>query len=286
MINKIVWASYGSLESSEVLNFVTFLARKFGAEIICLYIKPTSYYEGLEYLPADQTSLFTEWVNQVSNEKIQDIYNISNSLKEDGLKSRLEVKKGIPHEEIIRFSKEEKADLIAMGNEKNVDIQPSISRTTLKLIRQSEIPVLTINQEQSDIDIKNILVPTDLYNIHSEDFNYSVNLSNNFDNSKVFHLNVLGTAGTNLPAEVVVKLRGDTYDKIAKEDINYKNVEAKVVEAINPWIGIAEFAEKHYIDLIVMTSYSGKKGRRKDFIGSVAERVIQTVKCPVIIVKP
>lgn len=285
MIEKIVWANYGSSLFDDSLESVKFLAKKFDSEIICLYVKPTSYYEGLEYMPAEESSMFKEWVNQISEAKIQEVKKSSDSLRENGIKSNLEIRRGIPHQEIIDFSRNEKADLITVGKGKLAEPQPYISRTTLKLLRQCEIPVLVSNNSFSE-GINNILVPTDLFDIDSTDFVYSLSFSEYFKGLKIFHLNVMGTGAMNLPAEVVAKLRGDTYSKIAIFDDKYENVETRVIEALTPWSGIAEFTEENGIDLIVMNTYSGKVGKRKDFLGSIAERVVQTVKCPVIVVKP
>ena len=63
-------------------------------------------------------------------------------------------------------------------------------------------------------------------------------------------------------------------------------VETAVESARNAWIGIVDYAKRKNIDLITMNTYGGYKFRREDFIGSVAERVVQEAPCPVITVKP
>lgn len=47
---------------------------------------------------------------------------------------------------------------------------------------------------------------------------------------------------------------------------------------------IAEFAEAHQIDLIIMATH-GRTGLAHAFLGSVAERVVRTAPCPVLTVK-
>lgn len=47
---------------------------------------------------------------------------------------------------------------------------------------------------------------------------------------------------------------------------------------------IAKFAKEHQIDLIIMATH-GRTGLAHAFLGSVAERVIRTAPCPVLIVK-
>jgi nucleotide-binding universal stress UspA family protein len=48
---------------------------------------------------------------------------------------------------------------------------------------------------------------------------------------------------------------------------------------------IAQYAQKHNIDLIVIASH-GRTGIRHALLGSVAEKVIRTVHCPVLVLRP
>lgn len=276
MIKKIVCASYGSQNSLLTLKYITQLADKLGSEVICLYVKASSYYEGIEYLPTEENSLYKEWFEEIAKREISKIKEGCN---------KIIVRRGVPYEEILDFAREENADLIAIDRVKITEEYPALSRTIIKLIRQSDIPVLTLNKLPDLFEIKRILVPTGLYDIHSSDFSFALQFSHIFD-SHIFHLSILETAEINLPAELVSKFRGDIYENIAKKDIDHKNVEPKVIEAKNASLGISEFVEKNNIDLVVMNTYAGKKGKRKDFIGSNAERVLQTVGCPVITIKP
>jgi nucleotide-binding universal stress UspA family protein len=48
---------------------------------------------------------------------------------------------------------------------------------------------------------------------------------------------------------------------------------------------IAEYAQKHDIDLIVMASH-GRTGIKHAMLGSVTEKVIRSVHCPVLVLRP
>lgn len=269
-------ASYGSVNSIEAIHFAQKLSEKFSSEIIPIYVKPSSYYEGIEYVPTDESDIYQNWIDENSKEKIKNLCEIA---------GKVEVRQGTPFEEILSFARENKADLIAINSSVNISNNHSISRTIIKLIRQSEIPVLTVHPVNKRNEINNILVPTGLFDIDSNDFRYAVELSNTIE-SKVFHLHVLETADINYPVEVVEELRGDAYARIAENDQKYKNVITKVTEAKNVWNGISEFAENNQVDLVVLNTYVGKKGKRHDFIGTVCEKVIQTLKLPVITIRP
>lgn len=275
-IDKIVCASYGSVDSVEAYNYSKLIADEFNSEIVSLYVKPGSYYEGIEYLPTEESDIYQNWIDENARQKVENLEKISASV---------EIRQGAPYEEILAYAREQGADMIAVNRGGIIDVNPSISRTVVKLIRQSEFPVLTVHQSNEIQEINNILVPTGLFDMNSNDFSYALDLSEELGAS-LYHLHVLETAAVNYPAEVVERLRGDAYEKIAENDQKHGNVTPKVTEAKNIWQGISEFSEDNSIDLIIQNTYVGKKGKRHDFIGTVSERVIQTVKCPVITIRP
>jgi nucleotide-binding universal stress UspA family protein len=83
-------------------------------------------------------------------------------------------------------------------------------------------------------------------------------------------------------------MRGFAYREIVESMGKVKikeNIEASVEVAKNAWRGIVGFANEGDIDLIVMMSYGGGK-LKEDFIGSVAEKVIQESASPVITMTP
>jgi nucleotide-binding universal stress UspA family protein len=56
------------------------------------------------------------------------------------------------------------------------------------------------------------------------------------------------------------------------------------VELGDPGTLVAEFAQKHGVDLIVIPS-NGRTGMSRLLIGSVAERVVRLAECPVLVLK-
>lgn len=285
MMKKIVWASYGNRVSDDVVQYVNFIGQKYRSEIVGVYVKPTAYYEGLEYLPAEEKSVFSNWLEKTTADKLAIIQESSKKFTGNGLAFRVVVREGVPYSEILETASDENADLIAISKGKGPDNDYSLSRTTLKLIRNSNIPVLSAEDSERDFRLKRVLVPTGLYDIHSKDFQYALKLSEQFG-CKIYHLNVINTARLNLPAEVINQMRGDIYSKIAVMDVKFKNVEPVITESVNPPIGILEFVKERDIDLVVMLSYTGKRRRSDEFIGSVAHKVVQESTVPVILMKP
>ncbi|MCA9243539.1 MAG: universal stress protein [Phycisphaerales bacterium] len=52
----------------------------------------------------------------------------------------------------------------------------------------------------------------------------------------------------------------------------------------NPWSGVCEYAKKHGVDLIVVSTH-GRTGLAHVLIGSTAERIVQHASCAVLVVK-
>lgn len=285
MIDKILWASDGSKDSVEALRYAELLATRFKAKIFGLYVIP-DYYELAERLPSDKKDRFTEWVEETKSKERESLGQIARNFKEKGTGFDLEITVGIPHKEILRVAERERVDLIAMGKGRPVE-KSILGGTALKVLRQSSFPVLTAGGNGRVLDIKRVLVPTDLSHGLSKDFKYAIRLSNEFGAS-IYLLNVVEVGGYDFPLEIVEQMKGFSLREMEENigRVNVKeNIEVSVEVAENAWKGIVGFAKDKDMDLIVMMTYGGGKFK-ENFIGSVAEKVIQESHCPVIAMKP
>jgi nucleotide-binding universal stress UspA family protein len=285
MIDKILWASDGSKDSIEALDYAELLARKFKAEIIGLQVI-LDYYGISENLSADEKIKFTKWVEETELKDRKALENIAKDLKEKGIRFRIEVQKGIPHREILRVADKEKVDLIALGKGRAIE-KVLLGGTAIKVLRRSSLPVLTAREGRKGLDIKRLLVPTDMSHGLSKDFKYAVRLSKEF--GAIIHLlNIIEVGEFDFPLEIVEQLKGFSLREI-EENIGKVKMEERLETHIgvakNAWRGIVKFAGEKNIDLIVMMTYGGRK-HKGDFIGSVAEKVIQESPCPVITMSP
>lgn len=285
MIDKILWATDGSKDSIEALNYAELLARKFKAEIIGLAVI-LDYYGISANLPADEKIKFTKWVEETELKERKALENIAKNLKEKGISFTIEVEKGIPHIEILRVAEKEKVDLIALGKGRAIE-KVLLGGTAIKVLRRSSFPVLTASEGRKGLDIKRILVPTDMSHGLSKDFKYAVKLSKEF--GAIIHLlNIIEVGEFDFPLEIAQQLKGFSFKEIVENIGKVKieeRVETHIEVAKNAWRGIVKFAEEKDIDLIVMMTYGGRK-HKGDFIGSVAEKVIQESAGPVITLTP
>lgn len=288
MIKKIVWASDGSKDSVDALTFAENIARPLDSEIIGLYVIP-DYFEvkALDEFPTRELDLLANWIKEKEFKGSDRLNNISEELKSKGLRFRTRITQGVPYLKIIEAGEEENADLIVLGKgraeERNI-----LGATALKVLRRSRIPILIARKGTAQKGIKRILVPTDLYNILSRDLQLALGLAKDLD-AEIYSLNIVATGEGKYPPKLVELMRGDAYNKLTEQVEEAKledRVETAVETARNAWIGIVDYAKRKNIDLITMNTYGGYKFRREDFIGSVAERVVQEAPCPVITVKP
>ena len=293
-INKILWASDGSMESDMALKYVELLASKYGSEIVGLSVVQPVDIERLK-VPVDiKKELFSI---QALLEKKE--YNrINKALKQLELKAtKLDVciETGIPHKEILRVAKEEKVDLIAMGK-RGLGLKDRIllGSNTNKVLRMANAPVLAVRHKKGDkIDIKKILVPTDLSELTSISLDFAIDIANRF-NSTIYLLHTLelhhsyeiSTSKIIEELRVLALKELQSYlNKIPKEKTKGINIQEMVTLYLRAWFGIVNFAEENGIDLIIMTTH-GRKGLVRFMLGSTAEKVISESPCPVLTIKP
>ncbi|MFI5324292.1 MAG: universal stress protein [Thermodesulfobacteriota bacterium] len=288
MIKKIVWASDGSKDSVDALTFAENIARALDSEIIGLYVIP-DYFEvkALDEFPTRELDLLADWIKEKESKGSDRLNSISEDLKLKGLHFKTRITQGVPYLKIIEAGEEENADLIVLGKgraeERNI-----LGATALKVLRRSRIPVLIVRKGSTIHGIKRILVPTDLYNIMSRDLQLALGLAKDLG-AEIYSINIVATSEGKYPPKLIELMRGDAYNKLTEQVEEAKledRVETAVETARNPWLGIVNYAKEKNIDLIIMNTYGGYKFRREDFIGSVAERVVQEAPCPVITVKP
>ena len=293
-INKILWASDGSMESDMALQYVELLASKYGSEIVGLSVVQPVDIERLK-VPVDvKKELFSI---QALLEKKE--YNrINKALKQLELKdTKLDIciETGIPHKEILRVAKEEKVDLIAMGK-RGLGLKDRIllGSNTNKVLRMANAPVLAVRHKKGDkIDIKKILVPTDLSELTSISLDFAIDIANRF-NSTIYLLHILELHHSYeiSTSKIIEELRvlalkelRSYLNKIPKEKTKGINIQEMVTLYLRAWFGIVNFAEENGIDLIIMTTH-GRKGLVRFMLGSTAEKVISESPCPVLTIKP
>jgi nucleotide-binding universal stress UspA family protein len=146
------------------------------------------------------------------------------------------------------------------------------------------------------IDLKRILLPTDLSEFSAAATPYACAIAERFDAElHVFYVFEQDTGSTYVPG---IPLPG------AKSDI--EQLKQRVAESLAKWIDVGwaaknrviratgeghafveiiRYAKEHDIGLIVMSTH-GRSGISHLLVGSVAENVVRKSSCPVMTVRP
>jgi len=288
LINKILWASDNSTDSIDSLEYAEFLAKSMNAEIIGLYVIPEYFeVEVMEEFPTEEIDMLADWIKETESKESDRLSVIADDVRAKGIAFSTRISQGAPHTEIIKRALEDNADLIVLGKGR-ADDKAILGATALKVLRRSPVPVLVAKKQEEIAEIKRICVPTDLYNIDSGDMRFALEFKGH-KGSEIYSLSVVETGEGKYPPEVVERLRGNAYNNLTKglEDAGVAtDVNAVVKTSKNAVQGILEFVREKDIDLIVMNTYEGGEFRREEFIGSVAERVVQESPSAVITVRP
>lgn len=288
MIKKILWASDGSDDSLDALDYVEDVAQRCKSETAGLYVIPDYFEVDIEdQFPEQEYDLIAKWIKETESKQSDRLNDIAKKFESKGLRFQTMIAQGVPHLQIIEAAEEFQADLIVIGKGRAKD-RSLLGATALKVIRRSSIPVMIARRKDGPIKIKNVLVPTDLYNITSKDLLFTASLAKYLD-LNITSLNIVEIGNKKYPPEVVERLRGNCYNNLTQkvEEANLSiDVNTVVNTAKNACNGIIQYALENDVDVIFMNTYGGEEFRREEFIGSVAERVIQEAPCPVITVNP
>ena len=137
MYDRILLTTDGSEASEAAIEHVESLAEKYSADVHVLYVSDVRAQMGdptMEFVVEDLEDVGKEAVEEFSSE-------ISGSVS-------TEVRKGVPHREIVEYSEEEEIDMICMSTHGRSGLgRLMIGSVTEKVIRKSRKPVLTVPVE-------------------------------------------------------------------------------------------------------------------------------------------
>lgn len=304
-IKRIIWATDGSKESDEALNYARFLARQFGSQIIGVHVIEMPEKQLYEHFNDPESELFYRWMERAEESYKANLTSTGDRLINQGISFHGEILKGEPNKRIVEFALSEKADLIVMGRRGlGLIDRILVGSSTLKVLRESSVPVLAVKKSDKEdtVDIRGILVPLDIYERADSALNYAMDLAERISASisvlYVFRLYAYSYGGYEIPPSVVEDLIKLSSDKLREmvEDIKLKRgirdkeatkleINTEVTQGISSSVAIIDYASSKGIDLIVMNTH-GRKGIKRFILGSVTERVIHESPCAVLVLKP
>jgi nucleotide-binding universal stress UspA family protein len=292
-IKKILWAYDGSKESLAALKWVRLCATRLGASVNALSVIESPDLCTLE-VPDDLKTEISRIDRDLRTREAKRLTRLGKVLEQEGIKTEIQVVRGIPSQEIIKSAQSHDADLIAMGKRGlNLWGRMLLGSTTTKVLRESRVPILTVRQTVKKPAVKKILVPSSFSPADKISLTWALEFAAPLGAS-VFLLHIIQAhkSWDEVKGGFMGRMRKAANDKLDRmldsvpaQKRNGVNAFARAKANSRPWSGIVSFAREEGIDVIVMGTHA-RKGAPRFFLGSVAERVIREVPCPVITVRP
>jgi nucleotide-binding universal stress UspA family protein len=134
--------------------------------------------------------------------------------------------------------------------------------------------------------IRKVLVPIDFSPLSETALTYATQLATELG-ARLFLLHVPGETGENLEADFPVGQFATASGERFGERVSPQGTQPRLEYA--SWIGvpateIVRYADARDIDLIVMGTH-GRSGLAHVVMGSVAEQVVRTASCPVVLLR-
>jgi nucleotide-binding universal stress UspA family protein len=138
-IQRILVPTDFSAHSEHALNYAAILAKQLGAKIILLHV-----IDSMSYSVTD-TLIVIEHRRALETTARALLDNFRQALVAQGLAVTVYLMTGAPYEEILKKSRREKADLIAMGTHGRTGVRHLLLGSVAeKVVRLSTCPVLTV----------------------------------------------------------------------------------------------------------------------------------------------
>lgn len=292
MIRHILWATDFSQTAEAALGWALMLARAFGATITILHVAPdwVKYYEergleewGEEELPQALAALQNVHIGAKSDQ----VNEKAEQLRNQGFKVESAVLLGSAPVQILEYAEHIQADIIVMGSHGIRSWREHLLGSTVaRVIQGAQVPVMAVAL-QRPAKCEHILVPTDFSGATRAALDYALNIAHIF-RAQVHLLHVIelleSVAEWEAMAELEKIVANGLRQWITERMGDEYEIQVHVLRCHHAADGIALFAERESIDLIVMSTH-GRTGLVRFLWGSVAERVVGQVPCPVIAAK-
>ncbi|MEW6263807.1 MAG: universal stress protein [Thermodesulfobacteriota bacterium] len=263
------------------------LARKHQARICLLHVcgPPVYGWSDIEYLnPSGEL----DRVKARIEESCRDQYQETDKLT-------VEVVAGLPHEEILRFSRKKNIDLIVMGSREKSrpERRPTtwgMTGTTMEMVSQrAHCPVMIVSRPvaKESLTFSNLVMATDFSDQSECALGYAGQLSRHYK-AKLFVVHVLDVGSQyerlKVYQEDIEKLIEEAKGRIAREFepmLRGVNHQLEVWEGV-PYVEILKVARREKADLILMAHHAKNKDPEKAFLGSTVAQVAIRSACPTV----
>lgn len=209
-------------------------------------------------------------------------------------KCEVKIATGLPWEEIVRWARQKRSDLIVLGPHDEKDKQDSatepirpIGSTIEGVVMREPSPVMIVNRLMSGekLDFQNVVVSVDFSTSCSYALKFAIKLAQECrSNIFMFHMLPIPPSTEYSQADYKrdLQIAEQKLEAFCKEIPNRINPEYKVRGGAVPHLEILEYSKKIAANLIVMGSHT-KERNGKWYVGSAVERVSCQSLCPVVV---
>jgi len=136
MYDHVVITTDGSDAAERAADHALGIAERYGADVHVLYVVDTTTY-GFEGAPRSIVGLLKQGGQNAVEE-------IAADARELNLPVTTDILRGVPYERVLEYASGVDADVIAMGTRgRTADTDRLLGSTTARVIRRSDVPVLT-----------------------------------------------------------------------------------------------------------------------------------------------
>jgi len=290
-IKNVLWATDGSEESLKALKIARLIAKKFNASVKGYYVIKKINKTIFDFL--NMKIDLDEIASREKERAEKFLTDVSRKLMKEKIKFTYDFGFGEPDREIVKYAENNKMDILIMGKRGIGLFETNLTGSvTNKVIQSSSVPVLVYNSKTTKriSNINKILVPVNLGEDILSSFDYALFMAKEFKSKiTLVYVEEYYSYPVEMPVAVMDDLRDYFSNKmdelIEKHKASKLKIDTRVVESVSAYLGILRLCESIKPDLIVMNTH-GKKGLKKFVLGSVAEKIITDMPCPVVTLKP
>jgi nucleotide-binding universal stress UspA family protein len=236
-----------------------------------------------------------EVVDALEGEGEQLVAGMAERARRQGVDTVSEVRQGEPYSTILEYAESRGIDLVVMPTHgRQMLEQILLGSTTERVVRRSDVPVLTVQPDSDDIPdypYSQVLVPTD----GSDPAGAALDLGIGLASKEKSTLHIQSVVTPPIPSidalndAEIAALEEDAAaivdDATAyAEDNGVSSVTGAVSSESSVHEAILSYVEDHDVELVVVGT-QGRTGIDRYLLGSVAESLVRTAPVPVLTVR-
>lgn len=284
-INRILCPVDFFPASDKAVSYAAGLATIYGAKVYLLHAVTPSIPTAYEF-PMNTVAI-TKSMEEASAREMK---KLEAKLKSKGVKVETLIRTGAVHDVIQRAISRVKPDLIAMGTHGRTGINRwFLGSETEWLMRHSPVPVLALSPKDRlrEPAFRRILVTTDFSEGTADALEYAFSIAQE-NESRITLLHVINDIAMDVSRRYRDSIIHGVENKlevlVPEEARQWCEIRTKV-DVGHPYRLIERTLETDKPDLLVMNIH-GKGMLDRALLGSTAERIVRSAKCPVLLIPP